>query len=34
MGNDDPDSYVSVVPTSAISGEGISDLLTVVINLS
>ena len=32
--NDDPDSYVSVVPTSAISGEGISDLLTVVINLS
>lgn len=29
--NKDPASYVSVVPTSGITGEGIPDLLSVIV---
>tara|TARA_B100000530_G_scaffold251726_1_gene165867 strand:- start:803 stop:1831 length:1029 start_codon:yes stop_codon:yes gene_type:complete len=32
--NDDPGSTVSVVPTSAITGEGVPDLLRVVLSLT
>lgn len=29
--NEDPKTYVSVVPTSGFSGEGIPDLLAVIV---
>jgi len=32
--NEDPKTYVSIIPTSAITGEGIPDLLGVVVNLT
>lgn len=32
--NPDPKTYVSIIPTSAITGEGIPDLLSVVVNLT
>jgi len=31
--NEDPQSYVSVVPTSAITGEGLPDLITFITQL-
>ncbi|KAI5187105.1 translation initiation factor 5B [Nematocida homosporus] len=31
--NPDPKSYISIVPTSAITGEGIGDLLSLLVNL-
>ena len=32
--NSDPRKYVNVVPTSAITGEGIPDLLQLVVKLT
>lgn len=29
--NDDPATYVSVIPTSGITGEGIPDILSVIV---
>lgn len=31
--NDDPQSYVSLVPTSAITGEGLPDLVSFIAQL-
>ena len=32
--NDDPGTTVSVIPTSAISGEGVPDLLSTIVRLT
>lgn len=32
--NPDPDDYINLVPTSAITGEGIPDLLGMLVNIS
>lgn len=32
--NPDPDEYINLVPTSAITGEGIPDLLGMLVNIS
>jgi len=32
--NPDPNTYVSIIPTSAMTGEGISDILSVAMNLT
>jgi hypothetical protein len=32
--NPDPKAYVSVVPTSAVTGEGVPDLLATIVNLT
>jgi len=32
--NPDPNTYVSMIPTSAMTGEGISDILSVAMNLT
>lgn len=29
--NEDPKTYISVVPTSGVTGEGIPDLLSVIV---
>ncbi|KAH9385793.1 translation initiation factor 5B [Nematocida major] len=33
MKNPNPKAYVNIVPTSAVTGEGISDMLSVLLNL-
>jgi translation initiation factor 5B len=31
--NNDPEDYISLVPTSGVTGEGIPDLLTMIVDM-